>query len=108
MEKVTTLGIDLAKRVFALYGADAAGRRALRKTVRLRQLMEVMASLPQCLVGMEVCSEPTGHKPNQSPASKDVIGKGCTMAVSWCLPGASFAAVQITRSTSWNAKPSRY
>ena len=30
MEKVTTLGIDLAKRVFALHGVDGAGRVVLR------------------------------------------------------------------------------
>ena len=34
MDKVTTLGIDLAKRVFALHGVDASGRVVLRKTVR--------------------------------------------------------------------------
>src|SRR5206468_5643296 len=56
MEKVTTVGIDLAKRVFALHGVDAAGRVVLRKTVRREQLMEVVASLPPCLIGMEACS----------------------------------------------------
>ena len=40
MEKVTTAGIDLAKRVFALHGVDGAGRVGLRKTVRREQLMQ--------------------------------------------------------------------
>ncbi len=48
MEKVTTLGIDLAKSVFALHGVDAAGRVVLRKTVRREQLMEAMAGLTPC------------------------------------------------------------
>src|ERR1700693_1049237 len=56
MEKVTTAGIDLAKRVFALHGVDGAGRVGLRKTVRREQLMQTVAALPPCLIGMEACS----------------------------------------------------
>src|SRR5712691_10930672 len=56
MEKVTTVGIDLAKRVFALHGVDGAGRVVLRKTVRREQLMQTVAALPPCLIGMEACS----------------------------------------------------
>jgi transposase len=56
MEMVTTLGIDLAKRVFALHGVDGAGRVVLRKTVRREQLVETVAILPPCLIGMEACS----------------------------------------------------
>ena len=56
MEKITTVGIDLAKRVFALHGVDGAGRVVLRKTVRREQLMEVVAGLAPCVIGMEACS----------------------------------------------------
>ena len=56
MGQITTLGIDLAKRVFSLHGVDAAGRVVLRKTVRRNQLGELVASLPPCLIGMEACS----------------------------------------------------
>ena len=56
MEKITTAGIDLAKRVFALHGVDGAGRVGLRKTVRREQLMPTVAALPPCLIGMEACS----------------------------------------------------
>src|SRR6266508_4471572 len=56
MDKVTTVGIDLAKRVFALHGVDGAGRVGLRKTVRREQLMQTVAALPPCLIGMEACS----------------------------------------------------
>ncbi len=56
MDKVTTVGIDLAKRVFALHGVDGAGRAGLRKTVRREQLMQTVAALPACLIGMEACS----------------------------------------------------
>jgi transposase len=52
----TTVGIDIAKRVFALHGVDQSGRVVLRRTVRRDQLMEVVASLSPCLIGMEAGS----------------------------------------------------
>src|SRR3970040_2376055 len=56
MEKITTVGIDLAKSVFSLHGVDGAGRVVLRRTVRRDQLLGVVASLSPCLIGMEACS----------------------------------------------------
>jgi transposase len=56
MEEVTTVGIDLAKNVFSLHGVDAAGRAVFRRTVRRDRLVETVASLSPCLIGMEACS----------------------------------------------------
>jgi transposase len=56
VEQITTVGIDLAKRVFALHGVDGNGRVVLRRTVRRDQVLEVMATLPPCLIGMETGS----------------------------------------------------
>jgi transposase len=56
MEKITTVGIDLAKRVFALHGVDGSGAVVLRKTVHREQLGELVASLAPCVIGMEACS----------------------------------------------------
>lgn len=56
MDKVTTVGIDLAKSVFSLHGVDSAGKVVLRRTVRRDQLAEVVAGLPVSLIGMEACS----------------------------------------------------
>jgi transposase len=56
MEKVTTVGIDLAKRVFVLHGVDAMGRVVLKKTVCREQLMELVAGLAPCRIGMEACA----------------------------------------------------
>ena len=55
MDKITTVGLDLAKSVFSLHGVDAQGRTVLRKTVRRDRLMELIAALPPCLIGMEAC-----------------------------------------------------
>ena len=44
MDKITTVGLDLAKSVFSLHGVDASGRTVLRKTVRRDQQMELVAA----------------------------------------------------------------
>ena len=56
MEQITTVGIDLAKNVFSLHGVDAAGKTVLRRTVRRERLVETVAQLSPCLIGMEACS----------------------------------------------------
>jgi transposase len=56
VEQITTVGIDLAKNVFSLHGVDAAGRTVLRRTVRRDRLVETVAALSPCLIGMEACS----------------------------------------------------
>lgn len=54
---IVTLGIDLAKNVFAVHGVDATGKPALmRPSVARAKLLELVASLPPCLIGMEACS----------------------------------------------------
>ena len=54
---IITVGIDLAKNVFAVHGIGTAGRPELvRPEVRRHKLLELVASLPPCLIGMEACS----------------------------------------------------
>jgi transposase len=54
---ISTLGIDLAKNVFAVHGVDEVGKPALlRPEVRRNKLVELVAILPPCLIGMEACS----------------------------------------------------
>lgn len=56
MRNVTTCGIDLAKAVFSVHAVDGAGGVVLRKTVGRGRLMELIAQLPPCLIGLEACS----------------------------------------------------
>ena len=56
MSDVTTVGIDLAKNVFSLHGVDAEGAVVLRRSVNRAKLLELVAQLPPCLIGMEACS----------------------------------------------------
>ena len=55
MNKITTLGIDLAKAVFQLHGVDCAGKVVLCREVRRAQLMKTIAQLEPCLIGIEAC-----------------------------------------------------
>ena len=51
--QISTVGIDLAKRVFQIHGVDQDGNTALRKQLRRAQVLGFFAKLPPCLVGME-------------------------------------------------------
>ena len=53
--KITTIGIDLAKQSYSVHGVDAHGKVMLRKTLSRAKLLELMAQLEPCLVGMEAC-----------------------------------------------------
>jgi transposase len=54
---IVTVGIDLAKNVFAVHGVDESGKPALvRPEVARAKLLELIANLPPCLIGMEACS----------------------------------------------------
>lgn len=54
---IVTVGIDLAKHIFAVHGVDEAGKPALvRPSVPRAKLLELIAALPPCLIGMEACS----------------------------------------------------
>jgi transposase len=54
--KVTTVGIDLAKNVFSMHGIDEHGKAVLKRTVSRGKVLEVMAGIGPCLVGVEACS----------------------------------------------------
>lgn len=54
---IVTVGIDLAKNVFAVHGINEAGKPALIKpSVARGKLLELIASMPPCTIGMEACS----------------------------------------------------
>ncbi len=54
---IITIGIDLAKNVFAMHGVDENGKAVLVKPkVSREQLPSLIAQLPPCLIGMEACS----------------------------------------------------
>ena len=53
--QVTRIGMDIAKQIFELHGVDCRGKLGLRKTVKRERLLEVLAQLKPCTIGMEAC-----------------------------------------------------
>lgn len=59
MEKIITIGLDIAKSVFQVHGIGASGEIIVRRQLRRRQLLTFFERLDPCLIGMEACA--TAH-----------------------------------------------
>src|SRR4051794_30108384 len=55
MQQATTIGLDIAKNLFQVHGADAQGRPALRRRLAPGKVPEFFADLPPCIVALEAC-----------------------------------------------------
>lgn len=53
--KLTTIGMDLAKNVIQVHGADDKGRTVLQKQLKRAQVLAFFANLVPCKIGMEAC-----------------------------------------------------
>ncbi len=89
--EITTIGLDIAKRVFQAHGADATGKAVVRRKLQRAEVLTFFASLPRCLVGIEACStahywareiRALGHEVRLMPASyvKPYVKRGKTDA----------------------------
>jgi transposase len=54
-QDVSTVGIDLAKKIFHLVGTDTTGKIVWRKRLTRNALVPFMAQLPPVTIGMEAC-----------------------------------------------------
>src|SRR5262245_29235650 len=54
-QQLSTVAIDLAKKVFHLVGADTTGNILWRKRLTRHALMPFIAQLPPVLIGIEAC-----------------------------------------------------
>jgi hypothetical protein len=55
MGEVSTIGVDLAKSVFQVHGADASGTVLFRRKLRRHQVLTFLAGQPPCTVAMGMC-----------------------------------------------------
>ena len=89
--KVTTVGLDVAKRVFQVHGVDAGGRAVLRLKLSRGEVLGLFRALPPCLVGIEACGtahhwgreiKALGHEVRLIPAAyvKPYVKRGKTDA----------------------------
>lgn len=54
--QITTIGLDIAKHVFYVYGVDTEGKKRVSKVINRQDLLTYFAQLPPCLIGMEACA----------------------------------------------------
>jgi hypothetical protein len=54
-----TIGLDIAKSVFQIHSVEIDGAVVIRKRVSRAKVLEFLAALPPCLVGIEAC--PSAH-----------------------------------------------
>lgn len=89
--KISTIGLDLAKNVFAVHGIDDEGRVLVKRSLRRAQVLKFFAGIEPCLVGMEASSgahywarelKKLGHDARLMPASyvKAYVKRGKTDA----------------------------
>ena len=55
MGQASTIGLDLAKQVFQVHGADAAGHVVFRKRLVRAKVLEFFVAQPPCMVALEAC-----------------------------------------------------
>jgi transposase len=78
---IATIGLDVAKNVFQVHGADAEGRAVLRQRLRRNQVASFFANVPPCVVGLEACcgshywsrvfgGTPTSCRPAAGPSGR--------------------------------------
>ena len=56
MDKITTIGLDLAKNIFHVVCCDRHGKVVKKRMLKRSQVMAYFANLAPCLVGMEACA----------------------------------------------------
>lgn len=55
MKQVTTIGLDLAKQIFQVHGADADGIPVFNRRLRRAEVLRFFEKQSWCLVGIEAC-----------------------------------------------------
>jgi len=86
MSEVSIVGIDLAKRVFHVHGADRVGHTVFRKKLTRPQFEAFLSELPACIVAIEACgsahhwgrtAEENGHEARLIPVQhvKPFVGR---------------------------------
>ena len=56
MQRVTTIGLDIAKSVFQVHGVDKDDNVIIRRQLKRRYVLAFFQKLPPCLIGIEACA----------------------------------------------------
>ncbi len=81
--EITSIGLDIAKRVFQAHGVDACGKVIPRRKLQRDQVLKLFQDLAPCIVGIEACGRAhhwareitaLGHEVNRAGFSGDRMG----------------------------------
>ncbi len=72
MKKISTIGLDLAKRVFQVHGIDDQGQIIIQKQLQRSDVLSWFSKLGPCLVGIEACATSTYWAQELSKFGHDV------------------------------------
>ena len=104
MSEVSTIGLDLAKKVFQVHGADAAGAVVFRKRLRRNAVLQFFAA--RAVQGREAGQRPELGTPAGRRPSGDGQGAECTAGPrARAALGATATAISSTGSI--RARPKR-
>ena len=56
MEKVSTIGLDLAKSIIQVHAASVDGSVLLRRKISSKKLLAFLSGFDPCIVAMEACA----------------------------------------------------
>ena len=71
MKQATTIGLDIAKHVFHVHGADGAGHVLFRKRITRVKLLSFLAAQTRCVVAMEASKTlPWGERSSAACSSQ--------------------------------------
>ena len=59
MKKISTIGLDIAKRVFQVHGIDDQGQVVVQKQLSRSEVLQWFSNQTPCLVGVESCATST-------------------------------------------------
>jgi len=59
MDKISTVGLDIAKNVFQVHGVGDDGEVIVRRQLKRSRVLSFFKKLPPCLIGIEACA--TSH-----------------------------------------------
>ena len=72
MKTISTIGLDLAKRVFQVHGVNDEGQIIVEKQIPRSDVLNWFGKLEPCLVGMEACATSTWWARELSKLGHDV------------------------------------
>jgi len=66
VKQITTMGLDLAKQIFQIHGADAEGNAIINRKLRRAEVLRFFEKTPRSLFGIEACGSAMWPTPRRS------------------------------------------